>query len=212
MLVAVFLKLQIMITSISKELYEVQIPNFTGEVKMLPFNLENLSEIPNQFKEMVSKMIEVLPFKKGIAYLTIDGKLVEKGKTQRRGGVYIDGNYLPSLSWGGNGGGNGWKVGEGGRILSSIEHKQSYETETGGMLIASTYPACRGWNGTFDGKPYVGGDCTRIEGLDEGFVLKPNTVYYGNSQWLHESLPIDKTTHRVVARITLPMDYPVLLT
>ena len=25
-----------------------------------------------------------------------------------------------------------------------------------------------------------------------------------------ESLPIDKTTHRIVARITLPMDYPVL--
>ncbi len=198
-----------MITSISKELYEVQIPNFTGEVKMLPFNLENLAEIPTQFKEMVSKMIEALPIKKGIAYLTVDGKLVEKGKTQRRGGVHIDGNYLPSLSWG-NGGGNGWKVGEGGRILSSKEHKLSYENETGGMLIASTYPACKGWNGVFEGKPYVGGDCTRLKGLDEGFVLKPNTVYYGNSQWLHESLPIDKTTHRIVARITLPMDYPVL--
>ena len=200
-----------MITSISKELYEVQIPNFTGEVKMLPFNLENLAEIPKQFKEMVLKMIEVLPIKKGIAYFTIDGKTVEQGKSQRRGGVHIDGNYLPLLSWG-NGGGNGWKVGEGGRILSSIEHKQSYETKTGGMLIASTYPACKGWNGTFEGKPYIGGDCTRLEGLGEGFVLKPNTVYYGNSQWLHESLPIDNTTHRIVARITLPMDYPVLET
>lgn len=202
-----------MIISISKELYEVQIPNYIGELKMLPFNLENLAEIPKQFKELVSKMIEALPIKNGIAYLTIDGKLVEKGKTQRRGGVHIDGNYLPSLNWGDggeNGGGNGWKVGEGGRILSSIEHRQSYETKTGGMLIASTYPACRGWNGIFDGKPYVGGDCTRVEGLDEGFVLKPNTVYYGNSQFLHESLPIDKTTHRIVARITLPMDYPVL--
>ena len=202
-----------MITSISKELYEVQIPNFTGEVKMLPFNLENLAEIPKHFKELVLKMIEALPIKKGIAYFTADGKLVEQGKTQRRGGVHIDGNYLPQLcGWGsgGNGGGNGWKVGEGGRILSSKEHKQSYETETGGMLIASTYPACKGWNGKFDGKPYVGGDCTRVEGLDEGFLLKTNTVYYGNSQFLHESLPIDKTTNRIVVRITLPMDYPVL--
>lgn len=199
-----------MITSISKELYEVQIPDFTGQVKMLPFNLENLAEIPKQFKETVSKMIEVLPIKKGTAYLTVDGKLVEKGKTQRRGGVHIDGNYLPSLNWGGSGGGNGWKVGEGGKVLSSKEHKLSYETETGGMLIASTYPACKGWNGTFKGKPYVGGDCTRIKNLNDGFILKPNTVYYGNSQWLHESLPIDKTTHRVVVRVTLPMDYPVL--
>lgn len=199
-----------MITSISKELYEVQIPNFTGEVKMLPFNLENLLEIPSQFKELVSKMIEALPVKKGIAYLTLDGKFVEKGKTQRRGGVHIDGNFLPSLKWGDGGGGNGWKVGEGGRILSSIEHKLSYESKTGGMLIASTYPACKGWNGEFEGKAYVGGDCTRLQGLDEGFVLKPNTVYYGNSQFLHESLPIDKDVHRVLARITLPLDYEVL--
>ena len=200
-----------MITSISKELYKVEIPDFTGEVKMLPFNLDNLSEIPAQFKGLVSKMIDALPNKKGVAYLTVDGKLVEKGKTQRRGGVHIDGNYLPQLcGWGSGGGGNGWNVGEGGRILSSAEHKLSYESQTGGMLIASTYPACKGWNGEFDGSPYIGGDCTRIEGLGEGFILKPNVVYYGNSQWLHESLPVDKTTHRVVVRVTLPMDYPVI--
>lgn len=198
-----------MITSISKELYEVQLPNFTGEIKMHPFDLENLAEIPSQFKSLVTKMIEALPLKKGIAYLTLDGKLVEKGKTQRRGGVHIDGNFIAeNNSWGN--GGNGWKVGEGGRILSSEHHKLSYESKTGGMLIASSYPACKGWNGSFDGKPYVGGDCTRLENLGKGFVLKPNTVYYGNSQFLHESLPIDKTTHRVVARITLPIDYPII--
>jgi hypothetical protein len=77
------------------------------------------------------------------------------------------------------------------------------------MLIASTYPACKGWNGIFEGNPYVGGDCSRIK-VGEGFMLEPNMVYYGNSQFLHESLPIDKTTHRVVAMITLPIDYPVL--
>lgn len=200
-----------MINSISKELYEVQIPNFTGEIKMLPFNLENLIEIPRQFKEAILKMIEVLPIKKGIAYLTVDGKLVEKGETQRRGGVHIDGNFIPEISDWSSGGGNGWKVGEGGRILSSEHHKLSYESKTGGMLIVSTYPACKGWNGKFKGKPYIGGDCTRIKNLSEGFILKENTVYYGNSQWLHESLPIDKTTHRIVVRITLPMDYPILV-
>lgn len=200
-----------MITSISKELYKVRIPDYTGEIKMLPFNLETLAEIPEMFKALVIKMIEALPSKKGIAYLTMDGKLVEEGKTQRRGGVHIDGNFIQDVSeWGGGHGGNGWKVGEGGRILSSEHHKLSYENKTGGMLIASTYPACKGWNGMFEGTPYVGGDCTRIKGLDEGFVLKPNTVYYGNSQFLHESLPIAKTTHRIVARITLPMDYPVI--
>lgn len=78
------------------------------------------------------------------------------------------------------------------------------------MLIASTYPACRAWNGTFEGKPGIGGDCSKLTGLDGGFILKPNMAYYGNSQFLHESLPIDKTVHRVIVRITLPMDYPVI--
>ena len=195
-----------MINSISHQLHEIQIPNFTGKVSMLPFNLDTLNEIPLEFNSMVTNMIKFLPMKKGIAYLTVDGKLVKEGLTHRRGGMHIDGNYIHDISsWGGG----GWKVGEGGRILSSEHHKLSYESQTGGMLIASTYPACKGWNGEFEGNPYVGGDCSRIK-VGEGFMLKPHTLYYGNSQFLHESLPIDKTTHRVVARITLPMNYPLI--
>ncbi len=33
-------------------------------------------------------------------------------------------------------------------------------------------------------------------------------VYYGNSQWIHESLPINDSVHRNLVRITLPTDYP----
>lgn len=199
-----------MITSISKELYEVQIPLHTGELKMLPFNLEDLAEIPGKFKGLVEKMIETLPIKKGIAYLTVDGKKVMAGQTQRRGGVHIDGNFLPSLKWGSSGGQNDWKVGGDGRKINPEEHKLSYKNKTGGMLIASTYPACKGWNGVYKGEPGTGGDCTKVSNLGEGFILKPNVVYYGNSQFLHESLPIEETTHRVIVRVTLPMDYPVL--
>lgn len=199
-----------MINSVSKELYKVHIPHFEGEIKMLPFDLKNIDSVPDQFKDLISKMISHLPIKQGIAYLTIDGKKVEKGKTQRRGGIHIDGNFIPDVSDWGRGGGNGWKVGEGGRSLSSKHHKLSYESNTGGMLITSTYPACKGWNGKFSGKPSIGGDCTHLKGIGKGFILKEDTVYYGNSQFLHESLPIDKTTHRVLVRITLPMDYPIV--
>lgn len=201
-----------MINSISKELYKIQIPDFTGEIKMLPFELSNLNTIPEDFKDTVLKMIQYLPKKEGIAYLTVDGRKVIKGTSHRRGGVHIDGNYLPELcDWGNSSnGGNGWKVGESGKILSSQEHIESYESSTGGMLIASTYPASKGWNGTFKGNPYIGGDCTKLNGLNEGFILKANTVYYGNSQFLHESLPIDKTVKRVLIRITLAKDYPLI--
>lgn len=201
-----------MIVSMSNELYEVQIPHHDGEMKMLPFNLSNLEEIPEKFKELVKKMIEVLPIKNGIAYLTVDGKVVSENSTHRRGGVHIDGNYLQEGDWGNSGGGNGgWKVGEGGRKLNSEEHALSYLSENGGMLITSNYPACKGFNGVFEGFPNEGGDCTHIQNLGDGFMLKPNTVYYGNSQWLHESLKINKTVHRTIVRITLPTNYPLIL-
>ena len=69
--------------------------------------------------------------------------------------------------------------------------------KNGGMLIASTYPACKGWVGEFEGESYIGGDCSKIN-LNEGFILKPNKCYYGTSQFIHESLPINESIHRVL--------------
>lgn len=90
-----------MINSISHQLHEIQIPDFTGKVSMLPFDLETLNEIPLEFNSMVTNMIKFLPMKKGIAYLTVDGKLVKEGLTHRRGGMHIDGNYIHDISsWG----------------------------------------------------------------------------------------------------------------
>lgn len=197
-----------MIISISKELYKVNIPSFKGEIKMLPFELSSVENVPKIFKDIVLRMIDFLPIKKGIAYLTVDGKLVEYGKTQRRGGPHIDGNYLRKGTWS-DGGGHGWKVGDDGNSLTIEEHKLSYESKTGGMLICSDYPACMGWNGVFQGNPKTGGDCSHLN-LGQGFMLKQNTVYYGNSQWIHESLNLDKTVHRTIIRITLPTNYPTL--
>lgn len=73
----------------------------------------------------------------------------------------------------------------------------------------STYPACKGWNGIFNDNAGVGGDCTHIN-LNEGFMLKANTVYYGNSQFIHESIPVDKNVFRTMVRITLPNNYSII--
>ncbi len=39
-----------MITSISKELNEIKIPLFKGEVSMLPFDLSDLTTLPIEFR------------------------------------------------------------------------------------------------------------------------------------------------------------------
>jgi hypothetical protein len=198
-----------MINSISKELYSINLPFYKGEVSMLPFNLDNISTLPEEFRKVVRDMIRFLSVKKGEAFLTVHGKFVKKDKTLRRGAPHIDGNYLKEVSDWGNGGGNGWKVGENGVKLNSEEHKLSYLNENGGMLIASNYSACKGWNGFYSDEPKEGGDCSHVD-LKDGFMLKPDTVYYGNSQFIHESLPVNKDVFRILYRITLPMDYPPL--
>lgn len=198
-----------MITSISKELNTIEIPFFEGEVSMLPFDLSDLTTLPIQFRKTAKEMVSNLPEKIGIAFLTVHGKFVKKSKTLRRGEPHIDGNYLKDVASWGSGGGNGWKVGENGMKLTSKEHAISYENAKGGMLIASNYSACKGWNGLFEGKAGIGGDCSHIN-LKDGFMLKANKVYYGNSQFIHESLPLDKDVHRIMYRITLPIQYELI--
>lgn len=199
-----------MINSFSVKVKEIAIPHYSGEIKMLPFDLSNLSGVPDQFLPAVKDMISILPQKEGIGYLTIDGKQINKGASHRRPGAHIDGNFLHEFySWGDTGGGNGWKVGEGGREINSAHHKRSYMADTGGMLIASDYHACRGWNGIFEGEVGVGGDCTHLE-LDKGFDLLPHTLYYGSSQFIHESLLVEESIHRTLVRVTLPEKYPFM--
>ncbi len=236
-----------MLVSRSIPLFRAQVPSYKGEIKMLPFFLNDISNIPGLFKDLVYQMIEELPvITIGEAYLTVDGKVITPGTTHRRGGPHIDGNYLPNLTkgmlgwgaeppgwgqppaeqpapgwtslpniggWGasdgGKGGGNGWKVGEGGVELTSEGHRQSYQSRDGGMLMVSDHPGCRGWNGLYPGDAGVGGDCSHMR-LGDGFILQRNIVYYGSSQFIHESIPHEEEVHRTMVRITLPTDYPLL--
>lgn len=195
-----------MINSFSKELNYINIPFYKGETSMLPFKLDNITGLPVEFIRTVKEMIKNLPNKTGEAFLTVHGEFVKKAKTLRRGAPHIDGNYIKEASRWGQGGGNGWKVGENGVSLKSEDHKLSYQNKKGGMLIASNYSACKGWNGKYKGEAKEGGDCSHIE-LGNGFMLKENTVYYGNSQFIHESLPLDRDIFRIMYRITLPMEH-----
>jgi len=196
-----------MLISRSTELNSININNIGVKIGMKPFDLDTLEGVPLDWKETVSQMILGLNLKVGTAFLTIHGKQIKASETHRRGGAHIDGNFLMK-GWGGNQGGNGWKVDGNGIGLTQSEHNRSYCSRNGGMLIASTYPACMGWNGNYKGESGIGGDCSNIE-LGEGFIMKPNTVYYGNSQFIHESLPLDKDVHRTLIRITLPENHPI---
>jgi len=198
------------LTSNSFEMGTVSLEGINEKLGMVPFDMATLAGVPEHLKKVISQVLSGLPMLKGTAFLTVHTKHIEPNTTHRRGGAHIDGNYMERLSWC-SPGTSGWKVGGDGMTLSAEDHVLSYETKTGGLLLVSDYPACAGWNGEFNTKAKEGGDCSHLN-LDpkDGFIMKPNTVYYGTSQFVHESLPISEEVTRTLIRITLPMEYPYL--
>jgi len=193
----------------SLQLNDINLNDIDEKLSMIPFNTITLAGVPKRLLNVVKEMFKSVKdrIEEGEAYLTVHTKDIKPMETHRRGGPHIDGNYIKEICNWGSGGGNGWKVGENGRKLSTEHHKLSYETQTGGMLIASSHPACLGWNGIFDEKAKEGGDCSHIQNLNlKGqFLMKPNKVYYGTSQFIHESIPVEKEVKRTLIRITLPL-------
>lgn len=189
--------------SIAIKTNDIQLPLIDGKFSMIPFNLNTLDELTDEFKTIAENMLKGIEHIGGTAFLTLHGKKLKKGQTLRRGGPHTDGNYEQHFMSFGSGGGNGWKVGQGGPGINTSLHKRQYCKETGGIILASNYEACLGWNGEYKGLPGVGGDCSHIE-LDDSFELQRNVVYYGNNHFIHESLAVDDDVHRVFARITMP--------
>ncbi|MBL4623368.1 MAG: hypothetical protein JKY89_13315 [Immundisolibacteraceae bacterium] len=196
----------IMINSKSLEMNPISLPMFTGEKSMIPFDLKTLAGLPLEFVLVVKQMLSGVKNDGGEAFFTIHGKQLKANETLRRGAPHTDGNYEPVNMSFGSGGGGGWKIGENGPGINTSLHSEQYLSHTGGIVLASNFESCLGWNGDFEGEQEVGGDCRHIK-LNKPFMLKKDTVYYGNNHFIHESLPVSEDVHRVFARITMPINH-----
>ena len=183
---------------------KIEIPRHDGEDQMIVFDMKTLEGIPDGYRGLAEAMLAKIKQRDGFAYFTIHGRSLKKTETLRRPAPHTDGNYEPvMMSFGGQG---GFKVGETGPRLHSPLHDRQYNAVNGGLLLASTYPACVGWVGEYDGLPGVGGDCRHLT-LGQPFILEAGMIYYGNNHFIHESMPVDQDTHRTFVRITLPEDH-----
>ena len=186
--------------SIAIKTNTISLPLIIGEHSMIPFDLNTFVGIPFEFLSVARNMMKNITHKGGTAFFTIHGKILKANQTLRRGAPHTDGNYEPiNMSFGGG----GWKIGENGPSINTNLHHRQYNVNNGGIVIASNHPACLGWVGEFEGLPGVGGDCRHVD-LDQGFMLQPDSVYYGNNHFIHESLPVDIDVHRVFSRVTMP--------
>ena len=195
-----------MLKSKSKMIKKMSLPEWKGDrVYMHEFDMANPS-LPvgyERWNNVLNEIIASSPKQTGKAYITIDEKIVKKGESHRRGGPHTDGNYI--FGWGGGGG--GWLTGEDGRFLPREKHEEQYCSEKGGMLIVSSYKSCKGWNGEFEGQPNQGGDCSHLDlSKMECYEMESNNLYWGNSTFIHESLPVQEDVKRQLIRITLPAD------
>lgn len=180
----------------------IDLPSITGEFAMIPFDCQTLAGLPIEFSAIARKMLEGVRAV-GTAYFTIHGKSLKAGQTLRRGGPHTDGNYEPhNMTFGGG----GWKVGQDGPKINTKLHQEQYNNERGGIILATNYTSAIGYVGEFDGLPNTGGDCSHIK-LNEPFPLEAGFVWYGNNHFIHESLPVNDSVHRVMARITLPITH-----
>lgn len=152
--------------------------------------------VPEGFEdylETVNSLVESSGVREGVAYLTIDEKLLQPGQTQRKPGPHIDGCFLPSKNrWGGGGGGGGWN------------HSCNIIPDRMPVIVASNYPLCKAWEGIFDGQPSEDGDMSHVE-LGHGIVLPQNQGFLLSPDCVHESLPAGELVNRSFVRLAMPV-------
>src|SRR5690348_5298778 len=150
-----------MIQSKVKALGPFTLPAFAGDqLYMHPIEVGSRWRLPESLERWtstVAAMLALAPSIVGRAFVTIDQREVKQGRSQRRPGPHVDGNFI--FDWGGGG---GWLTGENGRVLEPADHRLQYCSPRGGMLIASNFQACRAWRGRFDGEPDQGGNCEHM--------------------------------------------------
>lgn len=181
----------------------ITFPEFSGAKVYMARNLAGhaIQGVPESYHDTVNTMLAQagIPEHTGF-YVTIDEQFLKKDAQLRRGGVHIDGNYL--FGWGGN----GWLNGVPGRMLSAEQQRLQYQSELGGVIMASSFVACEAFVGTVDGVAGLGGDCEHLrpelEKL-ERFWLQEQVVYLGNSTFVHQGHVVSKDTNRQLVRITL---------
>ena len=177
---------------------KIDFPDYRGiRILQMPFILGDIESIPDflsHWVETFKSLFEISHIKSGIAYITIDEKLVKKGQTHRRKGLHVDGIYKGNAgcTFGGDGGGPFGTVGD-------------------GMYLVSSEIGCRAWNQSFNGWPGYEGECDHL--MDEckkenETIFQKNEVYWVDGLCVHESLPMKKDTFRQMVRLTMPNDNP----
>lgn len=199
--------------SLLKEIGPVQFPENTGErVYMLPFTKrEGLPFHLSRWQLTIDAMLQGIDVE-GPIYLMIDQGTVQMGKTHRRGGAHIDGNWNPTVNSHSGGGGGGGSHGPppgkhrpGGTGSGNGGGWNCANFNPEALILASDVTASCAYVGEVEGEPAEGGDCCHIDLSNTLRVpLVAGKAYAGNVTMIHESLPLLRDCGRTLVRLNVP--------
>jgi hypothetical protein len=192
-----------MLHSNYQRLCEVQLPYKGRQFYMHAFNLSS-PEMPLGFEdylEPVKALVNAAGIKEGIAYMTVDEKVVKAGYSQRRPKPHVDGVFMPKKLHRngktlGDWGGGGWL-----HVCNDIGVGPIRRMP---VIVAASAVGCRVWRGEFDAVPADDGDLSHLE-LDSGEVVPAGVGYLLSPDCVHESMLQTHDTQRTFLRIALPV-------
>lgn len=200
--------------SLLREVSVVSFPKHVEQnrVYQVAFHKDAIPEVLKPWENTIQGMLTGIDCD-GEMYFMADRAMVQKGKTHRRGGLHIDGNWYRGGHGGDrhcdgrHGGGHGaMQAGWGGDRWNSVWNFT--DDATGGIILASDIAGCNALTGNYAGEILKGGDCSHIDTTGMKKVsLRENTAYIGNVTMLHESIPMQADCVRTVCRITMPANY-----
>lgn len=203
--------------SLLKEIGPVTFPENTGErVYMLPFTANHgLPSHLSRWQPTIDAMLCGV-FTDGPIYLMIDQGRVTAGKSHRRGGPHIDGNWNPGVfahdgppvppqhaPWPPS-----HRPMAGHHGHRAMAGKGSWASENfapEALILASDVCASCVYIGEVEGDPVEGGDCSHLD-LSAAYQvpLLAGRAYAGNVTMIHESLPVTKDCQRTLVRLNVP--------
>ena len=175
-------------------LCNVLLPYAGRQHYMHEFDIEKPS-VPKGFEDylpVVERILASTNVRSGIAFLTVDEKIVKAGNSQRRPGPHVDGCFNKTeMKWGHGQG--GWN-----------HYCNHLPIERMPVIVAASVAGCKIWEGNFEAEPRNDGDLSHMQ-LPEGVIVPANTAYFLSPDCVHESLRFNEDTARSFLRIAMPV-------
>ncbi len=187
-----------------RRLVPVAFPAYQGrQMRYHAFDLSapSMPEGYEDYLKPVAALCEAAGVREGVAYLTVDEKVITAGMSQRRPRPHVDGCFRQTgeqMAWGGGGG--GW--------LHYCNDVGASPIGRMAVIVAASVSGCKAWKGRFVGQPAKDGDLSHIaDQLGDGEILPPNVGYLLSPDCVHESMTFERETLRSFIRIALPVTF-----